>query len=84
MMVLIRLISLTKKDSVKTVKYNIFFYFYTSFKTFFSWIRIWIFPDRIRIFGRSGSGLRQKSLIRIQIADSDPAVLLNADPDPAA
>ena len=35
MMVLIRLISLTKKDSVKTVKYNIFFYFYPSFKTFF-------------------------------------------------
>ena len=77
-----------QKDSVKSATvdmipvYKIFFTL--KFWDVFSRIRIWIFPDRIRIFGRSGSGLRQKSLIRIQIADSDPAVFLNADPDPAA
>ena len=61
MMVLIRFWrSLTKKDNVKSaryrMKYNIFFYFNYSFRTFFSRIWIRIFPDRIRIFGRSGSG----------------------------
>ena len=48
--------SLIKNDSVKSVKYEIqifFSYFYSSFWTFFSLIRI-------RIFGRSGSGLRKK------------------------
>ena len=35
-----------------------------SFWTFFSWIRI--FRDRIRIFGWSGSGLRNKSSNRIR------------------
>ena len=35
--------------------YNIFFYFNSSFGTFISRIRI--FPDRIRIFCRSRSGL---------------------------
>ena len=33
---------------------------------FFSWIRIRIFRDQIRIFGRSGSGLRKKSPIQIR------------------
>ena len=42
------------------MKYNFFFYFYPSFRTCFSRIRVRIFPDRIRIFGRSGSGLRKK------------------------
>ena len=48
------------------MKYNIFIYCYLGFRTFFS--RIQIFPDRIRIFGRSwirifgrsGSGIREK------------------------
>ena len=55
------------------MKYNIFFYFNSNFRTFFSRIRIRIFPDRIRIFGRSGSGsgLRKK-------ADPDP----EKNPDP--
>ena len=48
------------------MKYNIFFYSYPGFRTFFSLIQIQIFPDRIQIFGRSGSGLREKSLIRIR------------------
>ena len=48
------------------MKYNIFFYSYPGFRTFFSLIQIQIFPDRIQIFGRSGSGLRKKSLIRIR------------------
>ena len=39
---------------VLDIKCNIFFYFYSSFRTFFSRILI-------RIFGRSGSGLRKKS-----------------------
>ena len=80
MMILIRFWrSLTKKDSVKTLRvldikyrYNICFYFYPSLRTFFSWIRIRIFPDQIRIFGRSGSGLRKKSLIRIREKKPDP------------
>ena len=38
---------------VLDMKCNIFFYFYPSFRTFSSWIRI-------RIFGRSGAGLRKK------------------------
>ena len=40
----------------------------------FSWIqiRIRIFPDRIRIFGRSGSGIKNKSLIRIREKNPDP------------
>ena len=33
---------------VLDMKYNIFFYFYPSFRMFFSRIRIRIFPDRIR------------------------------------
>ena len=56
--------SLTKKDSVD-MKYNIFFYFYPSFRTFFSRILI-------RIFCRSGSGLRKKSLIWIRKKNLDP------------
>ena len=49
---------MTKRDSVESAKYEInkFFYFYLQFwDVFFSWIRIWIFPDpdfrptRIRI-----------------------------------
>ena len=42
------------------MKYNIFFYFNSSFRRFFSLIRIRIFPDRIRILGRSGSGISKK------------------------
>ena len=48
------------------MKYNIFFYFNSSFRTFFS--RIQIFPDRIRIFGRS--------------CDLDPDSETKVDPDP--
>ena len=51
------------------MKYNIFFYFNSSFRKVFSRIRI--FPDRIRIFGRSRSGLR-KRLIRIREKNPDP------------
>ena len=39
---------MTKRDSVESAKYEInkFFYFYLQFwDVFFSWIRIWIFPD---------------------------------------
>ena len=62
MMALIRFWqSLTKKDNVRTgvldMKYYIFDYFNSSFITCFSRIWIRIFLDRIRIFGRSGSGL---------------------------
>ena len=46
------------------MKYTIFFYLNPSFRTFFSRIRIRIFLIRIRIFGRSGSGLRKKTRIR--------------------
>ena len=61
--------SLTKKDSVKSARYEIehFFYFNSSFSTFFS---------QIRIFGRSGTGLRKKSLIRIRTQKK------KSDPDP--
>ena len=38
-----------------------------SLRTFFSGIRIRTYADRIRIFGQSGSGLRQKSSIRISL-----------------
>ena len=60
--------SLTKKERVESAK-NEFFIYCTctllySFWTFFSWIRI--FRDRIRIFGWSGSGLRNKSSNRIR------------------
>ena len=43
---------------------KIVFSLLTVFERFFSQIRT--FPDRIRIFGLSGSGLRKKSLIRIR------------------
>ena len=49
--------NLTKKDSGESAKYEIqFFLLLLQFMTFFSRIRIRIFPDRIRNFGRSGSG----------------------------
>ena len=41
------------------MKYKVFLHVLRySFRPFFLWIRI--LPDRIRIFGRSGSGLRKK------------------------
>ena len=43
------------------MKYNIFSTFTLVLGRFYSWIRIRIFPDRIRIFGRSGFVLRKKS-----------------------
>ena len=48
--------NLTKKDSVESAKYEInkFILVLTVLGRFFSWIRIRICPDRIRIFGRSG------------------------------
>ena len=50
--------NLTKKDSVErlNMKKTNFLLVLTVLGRFFSWIRIRIFPDRIRIFGRSGSG----------------------------
>ena len=63
MMVLIRFWrSLTKKDRVKSSRYEIshFFYFNSRLRTFFYTDPD--FLDRIRIFGRSGSGLRRKGL----------------------
>ena len=51
------------------MKYNIFFYLYQypSFRTFFSRIRIRIFPDRIRILADQ---------------DPDPDSEKRSDPDP--
>ena len=53
--------NLTKEDSFESANYDIilFLLVITSFWSFFSWI--WI-----RIFGRSGFGLRKKSPIRIR------------------
>ena len=50
--------NLTKKDSVErlNMKKTNFLLVLTVLGHFFSWIRIRIFPERIRIFGRSGSG----------------------------
>ena len=71
MMVLIRFWrSLTKKDNVKSARYDTryitFLSTLTQFWDVFSRIQIRIFPDRIRIFGQSGSGLRKESLIQIR------------------
>ena len=49
--------NLTKKDSVESAKYEIKkCILVLTVLGRFLWIRIRIFPDRIRIFGRSGSG----------------------------
>ena len=62
MMVLIRFWGSLTKKIVFIVLDMIYkkFYFYSSFRMFFSRICIRIFPDRIHIFGQSGSGLRKK------------------------
>ena len=54
---------------VLVMKYNIFSTF-TLFLGRFSRIRI--FPNGIRIYGQSGSGLRKKSLIQIREKNLDP------------
>ena len=57
---MLRRVLYMKYNIVSTLKFN------SSFRTFLSRIRIQISPDRMQIFGRPGSGLRIKRLIRIR------------------
>ena len=65
--------NLTKKDSVESAKYEIkkCLLVLTVLGRFLR-IRILIFPDRIRIFGRSGFGLRKKVRSGSGKKDPDP------------
>ena len=65
-----------KKDDVESAKYEekVFFYLFLQFLEFFFMDPD--FPDQIRVFCRSGSGLRKKSLIRTRTKGPGSETLL--------